>query len=440
LVINATTGVITGTPTTPGTSSTVTVTITDSDGVAVTSLPFTWTVLPAPTIGSLGTVRSTVGSVDSIPVAYTCPTANCTLTLTGTVPGLGLSATTVAGPSGTAYIAGTVQPTAVTTGTSQAYAPRVKITDGTGANVTSAAGAWTIFLRPTVGPVGTRTVTVGAAKNVAIDYTCPNTSCVLTLANSVPGLGLSTVNGATAANATTSLTVSAASGTIYINGTVTSSAVPSGTTKPYALSLTITDADNATANSSGTWTASTAPNIVNPGSQAMETYQNLSLQMVAACPNGGCTWQAQAQTPSDPTTWYPITISATGVITYTSAPPGAYTVRVTATDSDNISNTVTFPLVVQDFALNISNRITPRPSTSNTVVTIDVAAAMSPIAAGYTYSISGQPSWVTINAAGLITGTVTPTTTKATSTISVTVTSKVSGTSYVTDPFTWQVS
>ena len=459
LTINPTTGTISGTPTTPGAFANVIVTITDSDNVAVASGPFTWTVVPGPTIGAPGTLTATIGSAKSVPLAYTCPGPPCTLTLTGTgtnILGMGLAltpatttnnATTldVTAASGTVYIGGTVQATAVTSpATSRVYTPAVKITNkASGANVTSPSGSWTIFVKPTIGAVNDRTVTVGAAKNVSVAYTCPNVSCTLTLANPVPGLGLSTVNGATAPNSATTLTVANATGTVYINGKVDASAVPTGTTKSYAVSLTIKDADNATAVSSGTWTASTAPNIVNPGSQAVEIDQNVRLQMTAACPNGGCTWTARAQLPGT-TAWTNIPISTTGLITYNlaglNAPSGVYTVEVTATDSDTIADIVTFPLTIQNFSLNISNRTTARPSSGTTEVTINVAAAMSPLADGYIYTMTGQPSWLTISAAGVITATITPTTPRpTTNTINVTVRSVASSTSFVTDPFTWSI-
>ena len=449
LSINATTGVISGVPTTLNIYS-VTVTITDSDMVARTTPAFTWTVIAPPSVTTPATLKSTVGNVESVPLAYTCSTANCTLVLTGTAPGIGLSATTpnstnntvttlgVTGPSGTVFLSGTVQASAVPSGTSQAYAPRVKITDGIGANVTSAAGNWTMFVKPTVGPLGTRTVTVGAAKNVPIPYTCPNVSCTFTLAGTVPGLGLSTVNGATGNNTTTTLTVAGASGTIYINGTVQGSAVPTGTTKDFALTLTITDSDGAKATATATWTASTAPKITNPGSQAMEPNQNLSLAVAAACPNGGCTWQAATQVGDDPT-WYPVAISG-GVVTSSDVSGGTYLLRVIVTDSDGITDTAFIPLRVATFSLPIPTQASTRPASGTKVVTLDASDQVTPAADGYTYAISGPPSWLAINpATGLLTATLTTSSVTDTA-ITVTVTSKVSSTSAVSTAFQWNIS
>ena len=208
--------------------------------MAATSTPaFTWTVRAAPTIATPATLDSTIGTVDSVPIAYTCPTANCTLMLTGTAPGIGLSATTpnstnnvtttlsVTGPSGTVYLAGTVQTTAVPSGTSRDSRPRSRSPTAPAPTPPRRPASWTMYVKPTVERPGhPDTVTVGATKNVAIAYTCPNVSCTFTLAGTVPGLGLSTVNGATGNNTTTTLTVASASGTIYLNGTVQASAVP----------------------------------------------------------------------------------------------------------------------------------------------------------------------------------------------------------------------
>jgi type II secretory pathway pseudopilin PulG len=458
LTINATTGVITGAPTTAGTSAGVTVTITDADNVAATTAPFTWTVVTGPTIGAPGTLTATIGNAKAVALAYTCPGPPCTLTLAGTgtnILGLGLAATAVttnnnvttlnlAAASGTVYIAGTVQTTAITTGTSRVYTPTVKITNnGSGANVTSPAGTWTIFAKPTVGAVGTRTVNVGAPTNVPIAYSCPNAPCTLTLVNTaaakVPGLGLSAVDGATATNNTASLVVAATGGTVYINGTVAGTAVTTGQTQNYAMSLSITDSTSvASAASTGTWTASKAPKVVNPGTQAIEPYQTVSLQMAASCPNGGCTWAAQVQVAGDPT-WYTIPIGSTGLINYPNAPPGSYTVRITVTDSLASTDTVFFGLSVQQFTLTIPNQSTSRPG----VFTLGVAPLVSPVADGYTYAITSanKPTWLSIDPnTGVLTATLTGATPLGTSTITVTVTSRSSSTSVVSSTFNWNVT
>ncbi|MCY7396123.1 MAG: putative Ig domain-containing protein [Nocardioides sp.] len=447
LGIDAATGVISGTPTTPGTSS-VTVTVTDADGATASTSAFTWRVLAPATIAAPGTLRASVGTVVSVPVSYTCPAGPCTLTLSGTASGVGLSAstpnstnntvTTLSLPAGagTVYLAGTVQTGAVPAGsTSRTYAPTLRITSPSGAGPTSAPGDWTVFVRPTIGAVGNRNATVGAPKDVPIAYTCPHTTCTITLANSVPGLGLSTTPGRTAANNTTSVVVSAPTGSVYISGTVSNAAVPSGTSRAYPLTLTITDAGTATVTSSGVWTATTAPKLTNPGSQAVEPNQDLSLQLSAACSNGGCTWVAESQTAGSQT-WNPVAISSTGRITATKVPSGSYTVRVTVTDADNITDTVSFPVAVQTFSLSIPNQSTPR----STVETVDVAALMNPLASGYVYELVGNPPWLSISSSGVLTATPTAGS-SSTNNITVRVTSVASpGSTETSDKFRWTVS
>jgi type II secretory pathway pseudopilin PulG len=449
LSINADTGVISGTPTTVGTSANVRITITDADAVATTSAAFTWTIVPSPTIGSPGNRGVTEGQTESVPFTYTCPTTPCTVTLTGTVPGLGLSTSasnatnnttsslSVSTATGTLYIAGTVQTSAVTTGTSRGYTPTLTITRG--ASSDTASGSWTAYVRPTIGAVGSRNATVGSTKNIAVAYTCPYTPCTLSLTNPVPGLGLSTTSGVTTPNNNTSLILSGTSGTVYINGKVTSGAVPTNqTNQAYAVTLTITDSDSASAASTGTWTASREPKITNPGSQAAEPGRTLSLQMDALCPNGGCSWAAAAQ-PSGDSNWYPVPISPGGVITYSNAPTGTYALRVVVTDDDGISDEVTFPLYVQTFSLSIPDLSNERPDSGTSTFTYDVAARMSPQADGYTYELSGEPYWLTISDDGLLTATLDRYSNTDNS-ITVTVRSSASSNSVVSDTFRWRVT
>lgn len=445
------TGIISGTPTTTGTSS-VTVTVTDPDGATATTAAFAWTVVDPLVVASPGTLTATVGATVSVPVSYTCSPGPCTITLTGTVPGIGLSATTpvttnnttttLSRPAGTGtvYLAGVVQSSAVTSGTSRSYTPGLSITSSS-RTVTAANGAWTITTRPTLSAVGTRTVNVGAVTSVGIDYTCPATPCTLALGSTVPGIGLSTTANRSTANTTTSLTLTTASGTVYLTGLVGTTAVPSGsTTKAWTVGLTLTDANTATATatSSGTWTATRAPKIVNPGSQAVEPNQSVALQLAASCPNGGCTWSATARVGND-TTNYPVAISSTGRVTYDGLAAGSYTLTVTITDANRLTDTISFPVTSQTFALSIGNKQTTRPTSGTTTVTIDVASLISPTADGYAYTLTGAPSWLTIDADGLLTAAITSSSSSKTG-ITVTATSTASATSTVSTTFTWNLS
>jgi type II secretory pathway pseudopilin PulG len=451
LSINATNGTVSGNPSTVGTWSNVTITITDAGDSAVSTAPFTWRVFPAPDASGLGALTATVGNVKSVPLSISCPTTTCTLLLTNTVPGMGLSTTTpnstnnttttltVASGNRTVYVAGTVQPSAVPTGMQQTYTPSVKITDLNGSTDIAVASAWVIYAKPTIGNLGTRSLTEGRPENAILPYTCPDTPCTITLAGTMPGLGLSTTSGATAANSTTTLTVSSTSGTVYVNGTVGATAVTTGTSLAYTPTVTIKDATNEGSTGTGAWTAYTVPTITNPGSQATEPNQNLSLQIAAACPNGGCTYLAERQTSGN-ATWTNVPISTSGLMTWASPAAGTYTLRVTVTDIDGASTQITIPLRVQTFTLAIPNQTTSRPLVGTKTATLNVAPLVNPVATGYNYTLTGAPSWLTISAAGVLTATVTPTTPPGSTSVTVTVTSKASATSNVATTFTWTIT
>ncbi len=132
LSVNSSTGLISGTPTTAGTS-TVTVTATDTTG-ASGSASFSWTVNPAGgntvTVTNPGSQTSTVGTAVSLQVQASDSAAGQTLTYAAS----GLPAGLSIGPSG--LIAGT--PTTASTSTAT-----VTATDGTGATG-SAVFSWTV--------------------------------------------------------------------------------------------------------------------------------------------------------------------------------------------------------------------------------------------------------------------------------------------------------
>jgi hypothetical protein len=134
LSIKSTTGLISGTPTTAGTSS-VTVTATDTTG-AVGSAAFTWTVNSSSskntvTVTNPGSQTGTVGTAASLQIAASDSASGQTLTYSasGLPAGLSISSTS-----------GLISGTPTTAGTSSVT---VTATDTTGA-VGSAAFTWTI--------------------------------------------------------------------------------------------------------------------------------------------------------------------------------------------------------------------------------------------------------------------------------------------------------
>ncbi len=345
---------VTGTPTATGTFP-VTLTVTDSTG-HTTTVSFVWTVYSAPTVSSLSALSSTEGAAVDATDTYTCPAMTCTLSLSATVPGLGLSTTTVTGNNtttslqvtgnGTVHIAGTVQSSAVTTGTSKTYNPVLTITNPTPTSVSTGAVTWTMYTPPTVSAPATKATANGATPSEPITYTCPRGTCTITLAGTVPGLGLSNTVAATVANNATSLTVASGSGTVYLNGLISASA---GTTtgKAYTPTMTITDASNITGSDTETWTAYVKPTIPSPGPLTTTRSATPSKSLAVTCKTTSCTVAVtglpagvgigtSATTSTNSTTSVTLSGSATvylsGKVSAT-APQTTYPVTVTVTDS-----------------------------------------------------------------------------------------------------------
>ncbi len=265
--LSATSTGITGTVTGSTATFTPTIKVTDADGASTTSAAFTWNVYSAPSLSGLATNTATETGTENVPITYTCPRTSCTITLSGTIPGLGLgtSATTannttlslvVSATNGTVYLSGTVQGSAVTTGTSKAYTPSLSITDGGSFTPTASSATWTAYTVPTwTTPPAAKSVTRNTAVNQTISYTCPVASCTISLVTGFlppTGVGLAT-SGQTTPVSTTSLNVTATSGTVNITGKVASSDATGG----YPVKVSITDANNvAVTSTSGTWTVS----------------------------------------------------------------------------------------------------------------------------------------------------------------------------------------
>ena len=445
-------GAITGTPTSTG-AGTVTVRVTDWTADMVLDQSFRWTVVAQPTVGTRAPIPTTVGVARSASVDYTCPYASCTVTLAAGVPGIGLSTDssttgdnttarlTVTDTSGTMFLAGTVQAAAVPSGTTADHAPVLTITDGAGGRA-STTGSWRVHTAPALGPLASRSVTVGAPEDVPLAYSCPNAPCTLTVTRPVPGVGLNGTSGRVTANTTTSMTVPSGSGTVYVSGLVDPSVIPTGSTSSPAFptAVSITDSNSVAATASASWTAYTPPTIAKLGNQAVEPHEPFALQTTATCPNGGCTYTAERVATDGTRT--PAPISSTGQLT-DSAPAGTYTYRVTARDGDSVTASTEFTVTSQTFSIKIPKQTTKRPSAAESplIVTLNAADFVKPAAGSYTYAISGQPEWLSINAStGVLTATLTDKSISNETTdskIKVTITSTVSPTSTETDIFGW---
>ena len=210
LSISSSTGVISGTPTTAGTSS-VAVTATDGTGASGTAT-FTWTIT-APTMNTVtvtnpGARSTVVGTAVSLQLAATDSAAGQTLTWSAT----GLPAGLTISSSG--LISGT--PTAASTNN-----VTVTAKDGTGASG-SASFSWTVTApnmnTVTVTNPGTVNGTVGTALSLQIMASDSAAGQTLTFtATGLPaGLAISSsglISGTPTTAATSSVTVTAKDGT-----------------------------------------------------------------------------------------------------------------------------------------------------------------------------------------------------------------------------------
>ena len=231
LSLSATTGAITGTPTTAGTYLT---TLTANDGSGASSVNLSWTIGPKGT-GNVITVTppanqtGTVGTVASLQIQATDSAAGQTLTYSaaGLPAGLAISSST-----------GLISGTPTTAGTSSVT---VTVSDTTGAKGT-AAFTWTVNPQGThtitVTNPGNQTGTVGTAASLQIQAT--DSAAGQTLTYSAAGLPAG-------------LAISSSTG--LISGTPTAAATSSVT-------VTVSDTTGAKGTASFTW-------VINPISSGL---------------------------------------------------------------------------------------------------------------------------------------------------------------------------
>jgi prepilin-type N-terminal cleavage/methylation domain-containing protein len=214
LSLDASTGAITGTPTTAGTGN-VTLTVTDKFGKADTQV-VKWTVIPRPTISAPAGTRSNVqGDVVSVTCTAAGGTGAYTWSATGLPSGLSINATT-------GVIAGTI-----TGGTR--YLTTVTVTDSLGAphSVTFVWNVTSTF--KVTAPITDRTGdTVGTAVSLALTATGGTGASTWTATGLPPGITLASGKLA---------------GTPTVAGTST-------------VTLTATDSANKVARMMFTWTVS----------------------------------------------------------------------------------------------------------------------------------------------------------------------------------------
>lgn len=343
VTINSSTGLISGTP--PATTGTGTATITVSDPTSTGTSPanstFTWTDYARPTLTSPGNQTNSVGGTVSVDMKPACPNSACTYALTGAPSNLAISSSGV--------ITGTVGGSAKTYNSVQ-----VVVTDSAGATA-SKTFSWTVLAAPTVGALGTQSFTETGIESVPVTYTCPTSSCKLTLTGSIPGLGLTTSATATGNLSTnTSLTVSSATGTVYVGGTVQTTAVTgsatSATYNPVVTIAAMSDSASA-ATAQVTWTAYTVPTVTSPGNLTSASYATVQEAISSSCSNTPCSFTL-ANAPAGLTM-----NNSTGAIsgTITSGAQSFSSVTISVTDADSVAATVTFKWTVTAATNNLAS-------------------------------------------------------------------------------------
>ncbi len=218
------------------------------------------------------------------------------------------------------------------------------------------------------------------------------------------------------------LSINASSG--LITGTITGSA------ESYSATVTANDGQGDEPSQSFTWNVSILSET-NPGTQNGAVGDSVSLAIATTGLPTGDSWTYSASgLPSG------LSINASsGLITGTiTGSANTYSSAVTASDGEGASTT-------QSFTWNVSVLSETNPGTQNGAVgdSVSLAIATSGLPSGdsWTYSASGLPGGLSINASsGLITGTITG----SANTYSSSVTASDGEGASATQSFTWNVS
>ncbi|WP_408663715.1 putative Ig domain-containing protein [Jatrophihabitans sp.] len=355
--INASTGVISGAPTTAG-SYTSTVTAKASTN-ATGSVSFSWTISGsgALSVSSPGALTGYVGISDDLFMGASGGTTPYTWSATGLPPGKTINASS-GRISGAPYVAGS-------------YGVRVTATDSVGASDftsftwTVDTGPLTVYPRDQKGVVGT----ADSVPLVASGGTGPYTWSATGLP---PGFDISADDS--------------------VSGTPT-------TAGTYSVTITATDAANTTASATFSWFIS-GLHVINPGTQRWEEGIPVNLQMQAADGASPYTWSATGL-PSG------VSISSTtGLIsgTPTGQPNHCFCPQVSARDSTGVTASTTFSAFV-------ASPLDLPPIADQTAVVgqpyqyqVSASFGVKP----YTFSAGiGLPAGLTITPDGLISGTPT---------------------------------
>ncbi len=395
LSLSSSTGAITGTPTVASSAATYTVTVTDANS---------------------GTATATFSLTVNVTVTATQAVASQVLTRNA----VATSFTPVTGAGGTSPLAYSVAPT---------LPAGLTLSSSTGAitgTPTIASSAATYTVTVTDANSATATATFSLTVNAAVTATQAVASRALTqnaVATSftpVTGAGgTSPLVYSVSPTLPAGLSLSSSTGAITGTPTVASSAA--------TYTVTITDANSATANAAFSLTVNAAVTATQAVASKVLTHNAAATSFTPVTGAGGTSPLAYSVSPTLPTG---LTLSSsTGAITGTpSAILGATTYTVTVTDANAATATSTFSLSVIS-AVSATQSVASKTLTQNTA-----AATFTPVTgaggtAPYGYSVSPSlPAGLSLSSSsGAITGT--PTVASSTATYTVTVTDANSTTS-----------
>jgi hypothetical protein len=372
LVINSSTGLISGTPSTTGLNE-VTVTVTDSTG-AQGSAAFSWT------LGSPGG-RNTIGAMKPLSQFGTAGTAAALQIQAGdSDPTQTLSYLAVNLPPGLSINPSTGLISGTLTGAVNADFS-VQVTDGTGASAIIALVPWTVTANTvTVTSPGNQSGPIGTAVQfpVAAADSDPSEVFSYTATGLPPGIYLNPQTGVIAMAPTTAGT--------------------------YSVTVTATDQAGASGSASFTWTV-TAPRYITvpfPGNTTGVQGTPLSRQIQAtSAQNLPMTYTAAGLPPG-------LSIdSSTGLITGTPTAPGSYIVNVSVFDSSLAEGSTIFTWGISIPGGNIIPIYTPgnQGAAVGAVTSLPIQANDSDSGQTLTYTAAGLPPGLWINSAtGTISG------------------------------------
>jgi prepilin-type N-terminal cleavage/methylation domain-containing protein len=385
--ISATTGLISGTPTTANTYS-VTVNATDGFNL-IGSTAFSWVVNAAPALSSPGAQTEMVGASDTINPVLTGGTPSYTWSATGLPNG-------VTADASSGVISGT--PTA-----SGTYTVTLKAIDSYGLSSST-----------------TFTITVAPALTVTDP---PDQTGVIGTA--LTALQMAATGGS--GSYTWTATGLPAGASISTSGKVTGTPTTSGTT---TATIKATDTAGNTASVTVNWTISVKLAATDPPDQTGDVGTALvALQMTATGGTGGYTWTATGLPAG-------VSISTSGNITGTPTGAGT-TATITVKDSSGATSSVTVKWTIAA-APNITAPAGNRTNAHGTAVT--VTATVTGGTGTYTWTATNLPPGLSINSStGKISGTISSSNSaKGNYSTTVTATDSVGGSD--TNAFTWTVS